>query len=118
MSLYFREHELHEFHESPCGVLSLLIAYELHEYRPDGIRVIDLRDLRFVLFVRLTRATFGSCSLKHRNSRLFRLNIYEGGGMSTTIHQTKSYLYLPDTNNLFFAKKNTEISLLKTRLIL
>ena len=25
-----------------CGVLSLLIAYELHEYHPDGIRVIRL----------------------------------------------------------------------------
>ena len=28
----------------------------------------------------------------------FRLNIYEGACMSTTIHQTKSYLYLPDSN--------------------
>ena len=27
------------------------------------------------------------------------LNIYKGACMSTTIHQTKSYLYLPDTNN-------------------
>ena len=27
---------------NPCGVLSLLIAYELHEYHPDGIRVIRL----------------------------------------------------------------------------
>ena len=26
------------------------------------------------------------------------LNIYKGACMSTTIHQTKSYLYLPDTN--------------------
>ena len=28
----------------------------------------------------------------------FRLNIYKGAWMSTTIHQTKSYLYLLDTN--------------------
>ena len=28
-----------------------------------------------------------------------RLNIYEGACMSTTIHQTMSYLYLPDSNN-------------------
>ena len=27
---------------NPCGMLSLLIAYELHEYHPDGIRVIRL----------------------------------------------------------------------------
>ena len=41
LSLYFREHELHE--SNPCGVLSLLIAYELHEYHPDGkIRGIRL----------------------------------------------------------------------------
>ena len=31
----------------------------------------------------------------------FRLNIYKGACMSTTIHQTMSYLYLPDSNNLF-----------------
>ena len=30
----------------------------------------------------------------------FQLNIYKGGRMSTTIHQTKSYLYLPDTNKI------------------
>ncbi len=30
---------------------------------------------------------------------VFRLNIYEGACMSTTIHQTMSYLYLPDSNN-------------------
>ena len=30
----------------------------------------------------------------------FRLNIYEGACMSTTIHQTKSYLYLPDSNKI------------------
>ena len=29
----------------------------------------------------------------------FRLNIYKGACMSTTIHQTMSYLYLPDSNN-------------------
>ena len=28
----------------------------------------------------------------------FRLNIYKGACMSTTIHQTMSYLYLPDSN--------------------
>ena len=28
----------------------------------------------------------------------FRLNIYEGACMSTTIHQTMSYLCLPDSN--------------------
>ena len=28
----------------------------------------------------------------------FRLNIYKGACMSTTIYQTKSYLYLLDTN--------------------
>ena len=32
---------------------------------------------------------------------VFGLNIYKGACMSTTIHQTKSYLYLPDTNNSF-----------------
>ena len=30
----------------------------------------------------------------------FRLNIYKGACMSTTIHQTMSYLYLPDSPNL------------------
>ena len=29
----------------------------------------------------------------------FRFNIYKGACMSTTIHQTMSYLYLPDSNN-------------------
>ena len=29
----------------------------------------------------------------------FLLNIYKGACMSTTIHQTMSYLYLPDSNN-------------------
>ena len=28
----------------------------------------------------------------------FRLNIYKGACMSTTIHQTMSYLDLPDSN--------------------
>ena len=28
----------------------------------------------------------------------FRLNIYKGACMGTTIHQTMSYLYLPDSN--------------------
>ena len=35
----------------------------------------------------------------------FRLNIYKGACMSTTIHQTMSYLYLPDSN----IKKTKEI---------
>ena len=42
----------------------------------------------------------------------FRLNIYEGACMSTTIHQTKSYLNLPDTNNkklLLSAKHNNSL---------
>ena len=43
LSLYFREHEFHEFHESLRGGGTLLIAYELHEYHPDGkIRGIRL----------------------------------------------------------------------------
>ena len=48
------------------------------------------------------RVIRNSSSLKHRNSRFFRLNIYEGACMSTTIHQTKSYLYLADSNNLIY----------------
>ena len=40
--LYVREHEPKVAQVNPCGVLSLLIAYELHEYHPDGIRVIRL----------------------------------------------------------------------------
>ena len=31
---------------------------------------------------------------------VFGLNIYKGACMSTTIHQTKSYLYLLDTNKI------------------
>ena len=88
-----------------AGCYLLLIAYELHEYHPDGIRVIRLWLRNIHPAWRLTCATCGSCyswnscSLKHRNSRFFRLNVYEGACMSTTIHQTKSYLYIPDCNN-------------------
>ena len=32
----------------------------------------------------------------------FRLNIYKGACMSTTIHQTMSYLYLPDSNKKLY----------------
>ena len=85
---------------NPCGMLSLLIAYELHEYHPDGIRVIRLWLRNIHPAWRLTCATFGSChswnscSLKHRNSRFFRLNIYEGlVWVQLSIKQRVIYIY-------------------------
>ena len=40
---------------------------------------------------------------------VFGLNIYKGACMSTTIHQTKSYLYLLDTNHTQTIKTNLSI---------
>ena len=60
------------------------------------IRAIDLRDLRFGeirVLLNIEILVF------------FRLNIYEGACMSTTIDQTKSYLYLPDSNNIKYVPK-------------
>ena len=41
--------------------------------------------------------------LNIENLIFFRLNIYKGACMSTTIHQTMSYLYLLNSNTLIIS---------------
>ena len=94
---------------NPCGVLSLLIAYELHEYHPDGkIRGIrlwlrnihpawfrEIREIRVLLNIEILYS-FGWISIR--------------ACMSATIYQTKRYLYLSDSNDFFWTTNGHEFS--------
>ena len=99
---------------NPCGTLPLLIAYELHEYHPDGKNSCYsplIKKCSFRMEIRVIREI--RVLLNIEIHVFFRLNIYEWACMSTTIHQTKSYLYLPDSNKIDYYFTNTFLSFTK-----